>query len=127
MDLKTHFKNEKTGISYTLHGNYYLPDLKLEDKEFYDIGRFGRAHFRYLQNKRLAMLTIMATEGNLNKHLHDINVQGEEMLSRLVNQIAENEGVTEELKEQNQMEWVRQMNNIRNRVEEIVNDELIFK
>lgn len=127
MSLNKHFKNEKTGISYTLHGNYYLPDLKLEDKEFHDIGRFGRAHFRYLQSKRPVMLTVMATKGNLNKYLHDIDVQSEGMFSRLVNQIAENEGVTEEFKEQNQMEWVRQMNNIRNRAVEIVNDELIFK
>lgn len=126
MELKKHFTDEKTGISYTLHGDYYLPDLKLEEKEFYDIGRFGQAHFRYLQSKNKVMLTIMTMKGTLNKYLHDIDVQSEEMFSRLVNQIAENESVTEKLKKENQMEWVRQMNNIRNRAEEIVNDELIF-
>ena len=127
MELKKHFTNEKIGISYTLHSDYYLPDLKLEDKKIYEIGKFGRAHFRYLQNKRPAMLTIMAIEGTLNQYLHNIDIQGEEMFSRLVNQITEKEGITEELKEQNQMEWVRQMNNIRNRAEELVNDELISK
>lgn len=126
MELQKHITDEKTGISYTLHGDYYLPDLKLEEKEFYDIGRFGQAHFRYLQSKNQVVLTIMTMKGTLNKYLHDIDVQSEAMFSRLVNQIAEIEGVTEELKEQNQMEWVRQMNNIRNRAEEIVNDELIF-
>lgn len=126
MELKQHFTDEKTGVSYTLHGDYYLPDLKLEDQEFYDIGRFGQAHFKYLKNKKQAVLTIMTMKGILNKYLHDIDVQSEAMFSRLVNQIAENEGGTEDLKEQNQMEWVKQMNNIRNRAEEIVNDELIF-
>ena len=126
MELKKHITDEKTGIGYTLCGDYYLPDLELPEEPFYELGRFGRAKLRYLQKCRGVLLVNLSTGGKLNRYLHEVDIQCEEMFSRLVKQMAEREGITEQLKAANQMEWVRQMNNIRIRANEIVLRELIY-
>lgn len=118
--------DKSNGLWYELHGDYYLPCLTLPEQEHYDLGRFARAHHRYLQQCHRATPTTMKVQCTLNKYLHDMDGECEEMFSRLVKQLAEGEGVTEELKASDQIEWVRRMNNIRNRAEEIVKSELVY-
>ena len=119
--------NEQTGISYTLHGDYYLPDLALpEEERGVEIGVWGQRHLRYIKKNRKVLYLNLLTSGKLNGYLADIDKQAEEMFSRLVKQMAEREGVTEKLKVDNQMEWVGRMNNIRSRATEIVNADLIY-
>lgn len=118
--------NEQTGISYTLQGDYYLPDLALPEQEDKPIGLWGQRHLRYIKQYHKVRYTNLLTSGKLNGYLADIDKQAEDMFFRLVKQIAEREGVTEQLKADNQMEWVGRMNNIRSRATEIVNAELIF-
>lgn len=118
---------EEMGGTYTRVGDYYLPDLKLSEEEKQtNIGVWGQRHRRYLKEHRRATYAMLLTSGKLNGYLTDIDRQAEEMFSRLVKQMAEVEGVTEQLKANNQMEWVGRMNNIRNRAMEIVNSELIY-
>lgn len=124
--MKQHFTDEKTEIRYTLQGDYYLPDLVLPAEEQQTIGIWGQRHLRHIKQNRKVLYTNLLTSGKLNSYLADINRQAEEMFSRLVKQMAEREGVTEQLKADNQMEWVGRMNNIRNRATEIVNEEKVF-
>ena len=118
---------EEMGGTYTRVGDYYLPDLKLSEEEKQPIGVWGQRHRRYLKEHRRASYATLLTSGKLNGYLADIDRQAEEMFLRLVKQMAEAEGVTEQLKADNQMEWVGRMNNIRNRAMEIVNSELIYR
>ncbi len=124
--MEKHIYNEQTGISYTLQGDYYLPDLVLPDEEEQPIGLWGQRHLRYIKQHRKVLYLNLLTSGKLNGYLADLDKQAEEMFSRLVKQMAENEGVTEQLKADNQMEWVARMNNIRSRATEIVNTDLIY-
>lgn len=124
--MKKHIVNEKTGISYTLVGDYYLPDLKLPETKNKPIGVWGRKRLTYLKEQKKFLFNQLVLKCKLNSHLAEINEQATEMLDRLTEQMAKAEGVTEKLKEENQMEWVSRMNNIRNRAEEIVNAELIY-
>ena len=118
--------NEQTGISYTLQGDYYLPNLALPEQEDKPIGLWGQRHLRYIKQHHKVRYINLLTSGKLNNHLADIDKQAENMFFRLVKQMSESEGVTEQLKVHNQMEWVARMNNIRNRVTEIVNNDLIY-
>ena len=115
------------GGTYTRVGDYLLPDLKLPEEEQQPIGVWGQRHRRYLKEHRRTTYATLLTGAKLNSYLADIDRQAEELFSRLVKQMAEAEGVTEQLKADNQMEWVRRMNNIRNRAMEIVNSELIYR
>ena len=124
--MEKHIYNEQTGISYTLQGDYYLPDLALSDEEEQSIGLWGQRHLRYIKQHRKVLYLNLLTSGKLNGYLADINKQAEDMLSRLVEQMAEREGVTEELKANSQMEWVARMNNIRSRAAETVNHDIIY-
>lgn len=118
--------NEQTGISYTLQGDYYLPDLKLPEQEDKPIGLWGQRHLRYIKQHRKILYINMLTSSKLNGYLADIDKQAEDMFFRLVKQMAERESVTEQLKADNQIEWVAQMNNIWNRATEIVNNDMIY-
>ena len=127
MNLPKHITNEKTGISYTLHGDYYLPALKLpelEDKR--PIGRWGRMHEDYLKKNKRHVFDSMLISGKLHSYLADIDEQAREMFDTLIEQMKDAEGVTEQLKEQNQLEWVQRMGNIEQRAGEIVCEDLIF-
>lgn len=124
--MNKHITDEKTGISYTLQGDYYLPDLALPPEEEQPIGVCGQRYLRYLRQHKSLLYSNLLTSGKLNSHLADVDRQAEELFSRLVKQMAERESVTEALKATNQMEWVGRMNNIRNRAMEIVNNELIY-
>ena len=124
--MKQHYIDEKTGISYSLQGDYYLPNFILPVEENKFIGIWGQRHARYLKQYRKVHYYNLLTSGKLNSYLAEINVQAEDMFLRLVNQIAEREGVIEQLKAENQMAWVGRMNNIRSRAAEIVNNNLIY-
>ena len=119
--------NERTGISYTLQGDYYLPDLALPEQEDKPIGLWGQRHLRYIKQNRKVLYLNLLTSGKLNGYLADLDRQAEEMFFRLVKQMAERDGVIEKLKADNQMEWVGRMNNIRSRATEIVNKDLIYE
>ena len=124
--MKKHITDEKTGISYTLHGDYYLPDLKLPAEEERPIGIWGQRHLRYIREHRKALYTGMFLDGKLTGYLADLNEQAEDMFFRLVNELAEKDGISETLKAENQMLWVQRMNAIRETATEIVNNELIY-
>lgn len=113
-----------SGLTYTEVGDYSLPDLTVPAEP--KIGKFGRMLFRYLRDHRACLFSTMLLAGTLNAYLEETDRQAYEMLDRLTWQMAEREGVTERLKADDQMEWVRRMNSIRNRAEEIVMHELIY-
>jgi len=115
-----------TKITYTRQGDYNLPNLKLPEQEPREVGIWGQRRRRYLREHHKILYYNLLTSCKLIDYLADINEEAEELFFRLVNQLAEQEGVTERLKAENQMLWVQQMNNIRNRVTEIVNNEIIF-
>ena len=115
-----------TKITYTQQGDYLLPDLKLPEQPKVEIGIWGRRHLRYIEHYRPILYTNLLTSCKLTAYLADIDEQAEDMFFRLVKQLAKQEGVTEQLKADNQMMWVQKMNNIRNRVTEIINNELIY-
>lgn len=118
---------EEMGGTYMRQGDYFLPCLSLPaEKENKPIGVRGQQHLRYLKQHRKVLYTTLLTSGKLDSYLADIDKQAEDMFLRLVEQMAKREGVTEQLKAENQMEWVCRMNNIRSRAMEIVNDELIY-
>ncbi len=117
---------EKMGGTYTQVGDYFLPDLKLPEEETKPIGVWGQRHRRYLKEHKRATYTTLLTSGKLNSYLADIDAQAEEMFSLLVKQIAEREGVTEQIKAENQMKWVGAINSIRACVREIVESEIIY-
>lgn len=117
---------EKMGGTYIRVGDYFLPDLKLPETETQSIGIWGQRHKHYLKEHKRLFYSNLLTSGKLNSYLADIDRQAEELFSRLVKQMAECECVTEQMKANNQLEWVQIMNNIRNRATEVVNTELIY-
>ena len=116
---------EQMGGTYTQQGDYVLPNLILL-AENQPIGIWGQWHARYLKQHHRILYYNLLTSGKLNAHLAEIDQQAEEMFFRLIKQMANREGVTEQLKAKNQMEWVRRMNNIRNRAMEIVYTKVIY-
>ena len=126
MNMEKYKFDENNGLWYELQGDYYLPCLKLPEEEQAYIGIWGQRHLRYLKKHHRVLYNNLLTSGKLNSYLVDIDRQAEEMFERLVKQMAEREGVTEQLKAANSMEWVRKMNSIRNRAVEITNSELIY-
>ena len=118
---------EEMGGTYVRQGDYNLPCLSLPaEKENKPIGVWGQRHLRYLKQHRKVLYTNLLTNGRVNSYLADIDEQAEDMFLRLVKQMAEREGVTEQLKAENALEWVQRMNNIRACVREIVEREIIF-
>ena len=115
----------ENGIDYILLGDYYIPDLKLPE-ENRPIGRYGRLHRDYLKEEHPTRYSSLILTGKLWTYLADLNEQADERLDLIIEQMKTVEGVTEELKARNQLEWVGRMNNIRNRAEEIIKSELIY-
>lgn len=113
-------------ITYTQQGDFLLPDLKLPEESKVEIGIWGKRHLRYIKKYHPIRYTNLLTSCELTAYLSNIDEEATEMFDRLVKQLAEKEGVTEQLKANNQMLWVARINNIRSRVMEIVNTELIF-
>ena len=122
--MEKYITYERTGLKYELVGDYYFIAGDDEPEER-PIGIWGQRHLRYLKQHRKTVYTELLTSGKLNGYLSDIDKQAEDKFFRLVKQMAEREGVAERLKAENQMEWVRQMNNLRSRASEIINSNLI--
>lgn len=118
---------EQLGGTYTQTGDYLLPDLSLPaEKETGNIGVWALRHKRYLKQHHKVLYYNLLTTGRLYSHLADIEEQAQQLFLRLVKELAEKEGVTEQLKSSDQMKWMRKMNNIRNRAAEMVNNEVIY-
>ena len=115
-----------TKITYTQQGDYLLPDLKLPEQPKVEIGIWGKRHLKYIEHYRPILYTNLLTRCKLTAYLADIDEQAEEMFFRLVKQLAKQEGVTEQLKADNQIMWVQKMNNICNLATEIINKDIIY-
>ena len=118
--------DESNGLWYELQGDYYIPCLILSEEETQPIGLWGQRHKQYLKEHRHIVYTTMLIDGTLNRYLADINQQAEQMFHRLIDEMAQKQGVTEQLKAENQMDWVQQMNACKAQAEEIVKFELIY-
>ena len=118
---------EQFGGVYTMQGDYRLPNLTLPAEEERPIGVWGQRRLRYLKQYHKVIYYNLLTSGKLDSHLADIEEQAQQLFLRLVKELAEKEGVTEQLKAENAMLWVRKMNNIRNRAAEMVNNEVIYR
>ncbi len=125
--MEKYIYNEQNGLWYELQSDYYIPCLVLDEEDTQPIGMWGRKHLRYIKEHRRALYTTLLISGKLNIHLVEIDNRAAEMFERLMKQLAEKEGITEQLKAQDQMAWVGAMNNIRNRAEEIVNAGLRYR
>ena len=124
--MEKYIFDKSNGLWYELQGDYYIPCLTVPAEEEKPIGIWGQRHLRYIKQERKALYTELLTSGKLNTYLADINEQAEEKMLLLTKQMAEREGVTEQLKAQDQMLWVQRMNNIRDRAMEIVSHDLIY-
>lgn len=113
-------------ITYSKYGDYYLPDLAISEKEPATYGRFGRMRLKYLKEHRRATYINLKTSGQLTRHLNEIDHEANEMLRLLIEQMAQAQGITEQLKIENQMSWVGAMNNARNKAEEILAGKAIY-
>ena len=117
---------EQMGGTYRQEGDYLIPNLSLPDEPKYQIGKYGRMHRSYLKEHRPVLYANLLTSGTLHRHLAETDQACNERTAIIVSDMAKQEGVTEALKAANQMEWVRRMNNIRSRAEEIILQELVF-
>ena len=123
--MKKQIYDEKNGMSYTLHGDYYLPDLVLREEEP-TYGKYGMLRKQFLKEHRSARYQYMLLTGKLNEHLNKIDQEVREQVETLMEQMIEKQGVTEELKAQDQMKWVRLMNNIKASAEEIILKNMVY-
>ena len=123
--MKKQIYDEKNGMSYTLHGDYYLPDLVLNEEEP-TYGKYGMLRKQFLKEHRLARYQYLLLTGKLNEHLNQTDQEAREQVEMLMKQMAERQGLTEKLKVQDQMKWVRLMNNIKASAEEIVLKNMVY-
>lgn len=126
MELKNEYVDKRTGITYVLKGDYYYPNLSIPKDTNFTIGRYGREHLRYIKENKKILYTDLLLDGKLNNYLHSIDEKCKKLLESIITKLAKKENVTEELKVQNQLEWVARMNNIHNRAEEIVYNEYVY-
>ena len=126
--LKNTLHDSNNGLDYTMVNGYYLPNLTVAaPTEQHPTGRWGRLHKRYLKEHHPIRYNQLLLSGELGSYLAKLDKQSEEQLALIIRQMQEAEGVTEALKAADQLEWVRRMNNIRNRAEEIVHNEIVYK
>lgn len=124
--LPLHVHDNQNGLDYTLHGDYYLPDITNPETDSRPIGKWGRMHLAYLKEHRPGLFSRLILSGRLYHDLADLNEQAQARLEVIIQQMQHSEGVDERMKAQDQILWVRRMNNIRVRAEEIILVELIF-
>ena len=124
--MEKYIYDDHNGLWYELQGDYYIPCLVLDEADSQPIGVWGRKHRDYLAEHRSAFYATLVLEGRLYSYLAEVDHRATEMLDRLMKQMTVQEGVTEQLRAQDQMAWVRAMNSIRNRVEEVINAEVIY-
>ena len=125
--MEKYIFDKNNGLWYELQGDYFIPCLVLEEVDTQPIGMWGRKHLRYIKEHRPTLYTDLLTSGKLSSYLAEVDNRAKEMLDLLVKQMAEKQGITEQLKAQDQMAWVQRMNNIRNAAEEIILQELIYE
>jgi hypothetical protein len=126
MELKKEYVDERTGITYTLKGEYYIPNLSIPKDTNFIIGRYGKAHLRYIKQYNNPFYMDLLLDGKLNNYLHSIDERCNTLLESIITKLAKEENVTEDLKASQQLEWVARMNNIKNRAEEFVYNEIIY-
>ena len=126
MELKKHYTNEQTGISYTLHGDFYLPDLKPAEENI-TLGKWGLIYKSYLEKHKKVFFNTLLMQGKLYQHCAEIENQAQQMFDTLVEQMKKAEDITEQLKEDNQMEWAQRMFNIQSQAREFVEYNMIFR
>ena len=124
--MEKYIYDKNNGLWYELQGGYYIPCLVLDEEDAQPIGMWGRKHLRYIKEHRPVLHMTLHLSGKLNSYLAEIDNRATEIFDLLMKQLAEKEGITEQLKMQDQMAWVQRMNNIRNSAEEIVLNNLIF-
>ena len=124
--MEKYIYDVNNGLWYELQGDYYIPCLKLPDEEQVEIGVWGQRHLEYIKHHRKGFYTSLVLDCKLNRYLADINKQAEEMFDTLISQYKPAEGISEQLKSVNQLEWVARMNNIRNRAIETINNNIIY-
>ena len=119
------FSDKNNGIDYTLVGEVYLPNL-ISTETNYEIGVWGQRHLEYIKSHRKVFYTSLLTNCKLNSYLHDVDIRATEMYDRLIKQLKDQQGITEQLKSEDMMAWVQVVNNISNQAREIVNNEVIY-
>ncbi len=124
-ELKPRFHDETSGLDYVLVGDYYIPVIELPESDDRPIGKWGRVHRAYLEETNPLLLNHLILTGKLHAYLADLNEQAQSRYRHLVHQMAENEGVTEDMKRKAQWEWIRSMNSIASRAEEVIKSEII--
>ena len=124
--MEKYIYDQNNSLWYELQGDYYIPCLVLDDPDIPPIGTWGRRHLSYLREHRPVLHTCLVLSGKLYSYLAEVDNRATEMLDRLVKQMAAQQGITEQLKAQDQMTWVQRMNNIRNAAEEIILQEVIY-
>ena len=124
--MEKYIYDENNGLWYELQGDYYIPCLKLPDEEQVEIGIWGQRHLDYIKHHRKGFYIALVLDCKLNRYLADIHKQAEEMFDTLISQYKSSEGIAEQLKADDQLEWVCRMNNIRQRANEIIYKELIY-
>lgn len=124
--MKKQIYDEKNGLWYELRGDYYYPLLELPEEERRPVGVWGQRHLCYIREHKKGLHLSLVVAGKLNSYLADIDQQAQDMYLRLVEQMAESEGITEEIKVKDQIKWVQRMNNVADRAREVVNAELIY-
>lgn len=123
--LAKHIHDDNNGLDYTLHGDYYLPDIEVDPG--YPLGKYGMVRMQYLQEHRPGLYTRMLLSGKLNDDLHQADVQAQNLLETMIPQMAKEAGVTEQLKMTDQLRWVGMMNAIKSQVEEFIWKQIVFK
>lgn len=123
--MKKNITDEKNGLDYTLVGDVYLPNL-VSTETNYEIGLWGQRHLRYIKEHRKVFYLNLKTNCKLNSYLHNVDVRATEMYDRLVKQLKEQQGITQQLKAENMMAWVQAMNNITNQAREIIYREIVY-
>ena len=124
-ELKPRFHDETSGLDYVLVGDNYIPVIELPESDDRPIGKWGRVHRAYLEETNPFLLNHLILTGKLHAYLADLNEQAQSRYRHLVHQMAENEGVTEDMKRKAQWEWIRSMNSIASRAEEVIKSEII--
>jgi len=124
--MQKHITDRKTGIGYTLNGDYYLPNIRLPEKENCSFGKYGNLHRKYLLKYKKVRYNILLISGKLHSYLAEVDEQASCQVELIIKQMAQRQGITEELKAKDFMSWVGAMNNIRNCAEETVLSELIY-
>ena len=125
-NLSKRIVDDKTGLNYTLHGDYYIPDLTIPETDQKPIGRYGRMRLHYLREHRPVLYTRLILSGKLYDHLAEIDDASRERMDRMIPQMAQAEGINEALRARDPMAWVGQMNALKHQAEEVILNELIY-